>query len=244
MKIQKKNLILGALALAAALGSMASQAATKMQCANLAKPAGYLTVETGIPGPGCKGTNLMNKYQTPSEGLTILSYIQLTELSEPWAVKRIDGIAPNLRYVIGKVQNGFQFCTIQNAPYNFVAAPNGLMAGCGNAINGENSVKLYKIFTPSVTTVGSGKTAVRVVMNPAINDNYNYAIRTTATLNGASTTVVKTGLSGSEYHRLRDIAPDLVKQAEQGASFSFQIDMFSGLTKVADEAVTAPSVVP
>lgn len=239
MKIQKKNLILGALALAAALGSVASQAATKTQCSNLARPAGYLTVQTGIPS-SCSTTGMSTKYETPREGLKIKHWSELQTLGEPWGVTTIEGTNPNYAYTIKAAREGLQVCALFSPPYNWTSKKAGITGSCGQVSNFSDSVIWHKIFTSSVSAASSGAPSLRVVINPVIANIYNYAVRTTATLNGASTTVVKTGLTGTGTHSLSDLAPNLVSQVAKGATFSFQIDMFNQQTKVADEFVVAP----
>lgn len=239
MKIQKKNLILGALALAAALGSVASQAATITQCANLARPAGYLTVQTGIPS-SCSTTRMSTKYETPRDGLRIRSWSELQTLPEPWGVTTIEGVNPNYYYTIKAAREGLQVCALFPPPYNWVSKKAGITGSCGQVSNFSDSVTWHKIFTSSVSKASSGAPSLSVVLNPAIPNLYNYAVRTTATLNGASTTVVKTGLTGTGTYGLSVLAPSLVSQVAKGASFTFQIDMFNQQTKVADEFVVAP----
>ena len=243
MNIKKKSLILGALALASAVSALSAQAESRIQCSNIATPPGFLLVEERIPASKC-ASGFQVKVETPRNGLAILLTPQLVNLpGKPYRATSVLGPSSAQRFVINEVVNGNLYCDLQPAPYNFMSQPAVASDGSCGIVNGLDSkrVRMYEVFTPTLEVPASGGPArVKVALNSRLNvSGYNYAVRTTASLNGGSTTVVKTGLTGNGSYRLSDLAPTLVSQANQGASFSFEIEVFSGIQSASKKTVTA-----
>lgn len=237
MKIRKPLLLLTAMLGASAM--LPAHAATITQCETISRPEGYLTVEMGISKSSCP-TGKAIKYQTPFSGLHILKPFELDGMSPPFAVSMYVGTFPNIQYQIKNVFDGGTYCALRPIPFNYYSLPNGLVSGCGAGPN--NSVKMKLVHTSTLVVPSSGNRArVRVALRTDMPDYayVNYAIRTTATLNGVSTTVNKTGLTGSRSYGLNELAPSLRSHALQGASFSFSIDVFSSTTYRARSTLAA-----
>lgn len=243
MNIKKKNLILGALALASALGAINAQAATQTLCETIARPAGYLSVEINIPNSRCP-TGKSIKWATPSNGLTILQPTQLEGMTPPYRVNRVNQNGANqiVNYGIGQVTNGGTFCVIGSEPYNFFTEVGGYNGACREGSSSiPNTRKFYQTVETSLAVPTSGAAAkVVVALNAKLSKPaLNYAVRTTANLNGQLTTVSQPGFTKSGQYTLKQVAPSLVEKAEQGASFSFQVVVFDGPTAIADSTTTA-----
>ncbi|WAD26665.1 hypothetical protein OS670_20065 [Pseudomonadaceae bacterium T75] len=240
MKASRKFLALAALAVAgaASLHTSVAMADTVVQCNNISRPAGYLTVETDIPNPTCV-TYKANKYQTPQNGLTIVYPAELPTLDAQFGVTSVTGTMYSPRYVIGQIVDKGVYCAYKMSSYNYVAVSNGYLGVCAGGSGVPNSVKMHKLLKAEVKGSAGSPAKLTINLNPAVSGTFNYAVRTTATLNGASTKVVKTGLTGNKGYTLSELAPTLVTKAQQGATFSFETEVFGGPNSMAMETVTA-----
>lgn len=240
MKASRKLFALAALAVAgaASLHTSAAMAAQIVQCNNISRPAGYLTVETEIPYAGCV-TSKATKYQTPVNGLAIMYPAELPLISEQFGVSSVTGTSISPRYVINRIVDKGVYCAYRMNSYNYVAISNGYLGTCAGSPGVANTVKLHKLLKAEVKVSSGSPAKLTINLNPAVGGVFNYAVRTTATLNGVPTKVVKTGLTGNKGYTLSELAPALVTQAQQGATFSFETEVFGGPTSLAMETVTA-----
>lgn len=241
MKASRKIFALAALAVAAAsaLHTSAAMADTIEQCSNKSRPAGYLTVEIDIPNPTCV-TYKAIKYQAPENGLTIVYPAELPTLEDAqFGVTSVTGTMYSPRYVINQIVDKGVYCAYRMASYNFVGVSNGYLGVCAGSYGVSNSVKLHKLLKAEVKGTAGSPAKLTINLNPEVGGAFNYAVRTTAKLNGVSTKVVKTGLTGNKGYTLSELAPTLVAKAQQGASFSFETEVFGGPNSLAMETVTA-----
>jgi hypothetical protein len=242
MKASRKIFALTALAIAAASAlhtSAAMASDTLVQCSNKSRPDGYFTVEIDIPNPTCV-TYKAIKYQTPENGLTIVYPAELPTLEDAqFGVTSVTGTMYAPRYVINQIVDKGVYCAYRMASYNYVGVSNGYLGVCAGSYGVPNSVKLHKLLKAEVKGSAGSPAKLTINLNPALGGAFNYAVRTTAKLNGVSTKVVKTGLTGNKGYTLSELAPALVSKAQQGASFSLETEVFGGPTSLATETVTA-----
>ena len=227
--------------LLAMIGSGSAKADTIQQCENIGRPANYLTVQTNIADLSCY-TKKAIRYSTPAQGLTILKPQELSSFKLPyWAVTTVNESASGDSFVINQVRDGLEACVDGPRPsYDYFSVANGKTPNCGRLSQSTgNSVKYGKVFFLSVIS-GSPVDRLSVQLNsgnPSASV-VNYIVRTTATLNGNTTSVSKQGYTTNGVFRLEDVAPSLVSQAQQGASIKFEVEVFAGQTSVSKESVT------
>lgn len=240
MNASRKLFALAALAVAgaASLHTSAAMAAEIVQCNNISRPDGYLTVETEIPNPSCM-TYKATKYQTPVNGLAIMYPAELTQIDEQYGVSKLEGTMYSPRYVINRIVDKGVYCAYRMNSYNYVAISNGYLGICAGNYGVSNTVKMHKLLKAEVKGSSGSPAKLTINLNPEVGGVFNYAVRTTAKLNGVSTKVVKTGLTGNKGYTLSELAPSLVTKAQQGATFSFETEVFGGPTSLAMETVTA-----
>lgn len=212
------------------------------QCESVGGPYGYLSIEKNILDSGCPTRNAI-KWSTPYDGLVILLPNQLDGLpGDPYRVSQYVGEQlSGYKYMIKKVTDGGVFCVIRTVPYNYFRVVTGFSSGCGpGSFSSPNQWRFYSVFTSGVTVPSLGAAgSLNIVINmnnPTVNKNY--VVRTTALLNGVSTTITKSGYTASGSYKLVDLAPTLVAQAKQGASLSFETEVFGGLGSIAKHTVT------
>lgn len=221
--------------------ALPANAATKTQCENIARPAGYLTVETRIPHSGCP-TRYANKYSTPAKGVAILYPLELETISPPFLITTVNQTINSKNYIIGPVFDGMIACSVGPfRPYNYFSVSYRMIPNCEKNINQlPNSVEIGKIMYTEIARPSGRMGEVRVRINPKNPERaLTYAVHTTSVLHGGRTTVGKTLLSGSNSYTLKDLAPEFVDAARQGATFTFLIEAFTGKISVASETLTA-----
>ncbi|MDN3238034.1 hypothetical protein [Pseudomonas sp. WAC2] len=223
--------------------SLEAQADTITQCENISRPSGYLTIEKNILNGTCI-TKKSIKYATPYQGMWILEPQELSSFSNPWwVVTTVEETIASSSFRISQVVDGIVACAFAaQPPSNYFSIPNGYIPNCSHKYTGVgigNSVKYEKIFyTDLIISNNPGKLAV--TLNPRNPEqSLNYVIRTTANLNGNITTVSKTGLNTSGQYTLNYLAPSLILQAQKGANFTFQIEVFTGVKPIASSTVSA-----
>lgn len=224
--------------------SLQAQADTITQCENISRPSGYLTIETDILNGSCL-TKKAVRYATPYQGMWILKPQELPSFSNPWwAVTTVEETIASSKFRISQVTDGTIACAIgSQVSSNYFVTPNGSIPNCSHKYTGVgNSIKYGQIvYTDLITSNNPGK--LKVTLNPQNPDkSLNYVIRTTANLNGNLTTVSKTGLNTSGQYTLNDLAPSLAFQAIKGASFTFQIEVFTGAKPIASSTVSATNL--
>ena len=229
--------------ISAAMGVAATAtAATKTQCENISRPAGYLTVQEAIPTGGCP-TGKAIKYETPYSGMTIPKPQELHGWEPPYVVTSVTKIGTIQQYKIELLKDGMVGCAAPPIrPYNFFTKDNGTVAGCSvtSSPGVSNSVKFFQhMFVELARPVGKpGELRVNLSTNWTAPSR-NYAIKTTSYLNGGNSTVMKTGLTTTGQFQLKDIAPNFVNDAKQGANFTFVVELFQGTTSMASYSITA-----
>lgn len=220
----------------------AASAATKVQCENISRPAGYVTIESGILNGSCP-TRRAVKYQTPEPGLWIPKPQELHGWEPPYVVTSVRKVGTIEQYQIQLATDGLAACAAPPIrPYNFFTKPNGTIGGCPSTSSPSvgNSVKFYQhMWVELARPVGKpGELRVRLNSNWTAPSR-NYAVKTTSHLNGGSQTVMKTGLTTTKNFLLKDVAPDFVADAKQGANFTFVVELFQGSTSMAKYSITA-----
>jgi hypothetical protein len=223
------------------LSSLQAQADTITQCENISRPSGYLTIETDIVNGSCL-TKKAVRYATPYQGMWILKPQELPSFSNPWwAVTTVEETIASSKFRISQVTDGTIACAIgSQVSSNYFVTPNGSIPNCSHKYTGVgNSIKYGQIvYVDLITSNNPGK--LKVTLNPQNPDkSLNYVIRTSANLNGNITTVSKTGINTSGQYTLNTLAPSLLFQAQKGANFTFQIEVFSGTKPVASSTVSA-----
>lgn len=231
-----------ALVSSAVVAASAASAATKTQCDNISRPAGYVTVESGILDSSCP-TRRAVRYQTPSPGMWIPKPQELHGWEPPYVVTSVRGAGSTESFHIQLAKDGLTACAAPPIrPYNFFTKPNGTIAGCPSTSSPSvgNSVKFYQhMWVELAKPVGKPG-----VLRVNLNSNWtaparNYAVKTTSHLNGGSQTVMKTGLTSTSSFELKDVAPGFVADAKQGAYFTFVVELFQGSTSMSKYSITA-----
>lgn len=233
---------LAGLGLLAMIGSGSAKADTIQQCENIGRPANYLTVQTNVDDLSCY-TKKAIRYSTPAQGLTILKPQELSSFKLPyWAVTTVNESAAGNSYIINQVRDGLVACADGPRPsYDYFSVANGKIGNCGHLSESVgNSVRYGKVFFLTINTTDSvNRVSVQLNSSNPSASVLNYIVRTTATLNGNTSSASKQGYTTNGIFRLEDVAPSLVSQAQQGASFRFEVEVFAGQTSVSKETVTA-----
>lgn len=222
--------------------SLSTSAATKTQCENIARPAGYLTVQTGLIDGRCP-TGKAVKYSTPSDGLSILNTQELNTITPRYVVTSVTKLSTASTFKISLLKDNIIACTMPTVTiYNYFSLPYGAIGACryNEGTGMANSVQFYQFMYVEIARPAGRAGNLRVSLNskftgPALN----YAIRATSKLNGGSRTVVSTGYVKSGSYTLKDLAPDMVKDAEAGANFNFEVELFESTTSVAKYSIEA-----
>lgn len=237
-----KHLFARAAIVVSALASTAPTfAATKTLCENIVRPDGYLTVQVDILNGSCP-TGKAIKYSTPSNGLVILKGNQLQGLVPPYAGVSVTTQGSVTKTKIMAVVDGLVACASPPVrPYQFFHKPATKMASCPmTGPDVGNSVKYHQHMWVELAKPAGKPGVVRVNLNtnwtaPA----RNYAIKVTSNLHGGTTNAMKTGLTASGSYTLQQIAPDLVAQAKQGATFTFTVELFQASTSISRYSIQA-----
>lgn len=222
--------------------SLPTSAATKTQCENIARPAGYLTVQTGLIDGKCPTARAV-KYSTPNDGLSILFTQELNTISPRYVVTSVTNLGTASTFKISLLKDNMIACTMPTVTiYNYFSQPNGAIGACryNEGAGMGNSVKFLQFMYVEIARPAGKPGNLRVSLNskftgPALN----YAIRVTSKLNGGSRTVVTTGYLQSGSYTLKDLVPDMVADAKAGANFDFEVELFQATTSVAKYNIQA-----
>jgi hypothetical protein len=223
-------------------GATAANAATKTQCENISRPAGYVTIESGIVNGSCP-TGRAVKYQTPEPGMWIPKPQELHDWQPPYVVTSVTKVGSIEKYQIQLAKDGLAACAAPPIrPYNFFTKPNGTIAGCPSTSSPSvgNSVKFYQHMWVELARPVGKPGELRVNLNTNWTaPSRNYVVKTTSHLNGGSQTVMKSGLTTTNSFQLKDVAPDFVADAKQGANFTFVVELFQGSTSMSKYSISA-----
>lgn len=230
MKLRLFSALFTAVGLLAAGGQ--AFAGTKTVCSNVNLVAsGYLLIKKNIQMGSCP-TGKGSTWSTPKENLVILHSEQLIGFEPPYAVVKRDAmLGAEPRYTIKAVVDGLGGCvTPVIRPYGFFtkgAGSSGACAPTGPGIN--NYLKYYQHMWVELAKPAGKPGELRVKLNTSyVGASRNYAITTTSKLHGGTTTYVKSALQTSKTYTLKDLGPEFVSQAKQGATFTFKVEMFLG----------------
>lgn len=226
------------------LGVGQSFADTKTVCDNLnLRGQGYLLIEEGIIAGSACPTGKYARWATPYNGLVIIAGNQLDGLNPPYAGVRVDAVpGKQSRVTIKQVVDGLVACSAPVIrPYGFFTKPYGRIGICNQPHSTvPDSVTYYQHVWVEVARPAGKPGELRV----KLNNNYvgagrNYAITTTSNLHGGTTTVIKNALTASKNYTIGELGPDFLAQAKQGATFTFKVEVFEGITSSARYTLTA-----
>lgn len=239
----KKRLALAFALATSILGlSQPTFAATKLQCENIGRPPGYLTVEVNIPDGSCI-TGRSVRYSTPSDGLSILKPQELLTVSPPYVVTTVNGFAGTWSFKISLLRDKLVACTMPtNSIYNYFSQPAGNVGSCryNESANVANSVTHHQFMYVELARPAGKPGNLRVNLNTLFTGpGLNYAIRVTSKLNGGARTVMTTGYTKSGSYQLKTLAPDMVADAKAGADFVFEVELFQMSTSVSKYSIQA-----
>lgn len=241
-----KSRFLPMLAVTAALllGAGQVSADTKTVCSNVnLRGQGYLLIEEGIIAGSACPTGKYSKWSTPYNGLVIVAGHQLEGLNPPYAGVKLDPFAGRpARITIKQVVDGLVACSAPVIrPYGFFTKPYGRIGICDQPHSTvPDSVTYYQHVWVEVARPAGKPGELRV----KLNNNYvgvgrNYAITTTSNLHGGTTTILKNALTASKNYTIGELGPDFLAQAKQGATFTFKVEVFEGITSAARYTLTA-----
>lgn len=229
-------------ALTALGASQSSMADTITQCESLARPAGYLTVQANIQSGGCP-TRYVKRYSTPETGLAIIDPTELLTVSPRYVVTRVNKIGPvDAQFIITELTDNLIACTMPDIiAYNFFTESNGIAGVCRyNEPSGTpNSVRFLQRMYVEIAKPAGSPGQLRVSLNSRNPNAVNYVVRITSELNGGSRTIMKSGNTKSAVFLLRDLAPELIADAQAGANFTFEVELFQGVASVSKYSVKA-----
>lgn len=238
-----KSRIISVIALAASLVAGSAAADTKTVCNNLnLVSSGYLLVEKNIIMGKCP-TGKGSTWSTPYDGLVILHSEQLIDFNPPYAVVTRDGaFGAQPKYIIKAVKDGLSACvTPVVRPYGFFTLGDGNSSSCGSVSPDMNNRLTYNQHMWVELARPAGKPGeLRVKLNSKYKGpGRYYAITTTSTLHGGTTSFVKTPLQQGKSYSIKELGPEFASQAKQGATFSFKVEAFVGPKSVAKYTLKA-----
>lgn len=225
----KKRLALVFALTAATTGlSLPASSGEIIQCENIARPPGYLTVEQGISTGNCP-TRRAVRFSTPYEGLIIEKPPELVTVDPRYVVTRVLKVGSSDKFQISPLIDGIIGCAfLPFDAYNYFTRPAASSVCRVNAGSTSDNAIQYRQYMYVELARPAGRAGnLRVSINQSLTSpTVYYAIRTTSRLNGGSRTVLKTPITKSGAFQLADLAPDMVADARAGASFVFEVEMF------------------
>lgn len=217
-------------------------AATKLQCENIARPAGYLTTEVDILNGSCL-TRRAIRYSTPSNGLTIIRPAELPTISPAYVVTTVNKLGTAATFKITRLADRLVACTMPTiVQYDYFTIPYQNIPSCryNEPANQPNSVTYYQYMFVELARPAAKPGNLRVSLSSQYKGSgLNYAIRITERFNGGTSTVMKTGFTKSGSYQLKDLVPDMVRDAAAGANFTFEVELFVGLQSVSKYSIQA-----
>lgn len=239
----KKHLALAFALAASTLGlSLPASAATKVQCENIARPAGYLTTEVNILDGSCL-TGRAIRYSTPSNGLTIIRPAELPTISPAYVITTVNKFGNASTFRITLLGDRLIACTMPTiVQYDYFTIPYQNIPNCryNEPITQANSVTYHQYMFVEFARPAGKPGNLRVSLNSQYRGSgLNYVIRVTSRLNGGARTVMKTGFVKSGSYQLKDLVPDMVSDAASGANFTFEVELFVGVQTVSKYSIQA-----
>ncbi|MGP0174964.1 hypothetical protein ACSVIJ_24195 [Pseudomonas sp. NCHU5208] len=224
----KRLALIFALVSATAGLSLPASAREIIQCENIGRPPGYLTVESGISVSNCP-TRRAVRFSTPYEGLAIEKPPELVTVEPRYVVTKVFKLGNTQTFQISPLVDGIIGCSfVPYDAYNYFTRPADA-SGCSvtPGSTSSNAIRYYQYMYVELARPAGQAGNLRVSINKNMTSpTLYYAIRTTSRLNGGTRTVMKTALTKSGSYQLADLAPDMVADARAGASFVFEVEMF------------------